>query len=530
MAFKSEESKFKFGIRFRATSFFYLLLLILTPFAAGYLIINPMLYRYMGYYDLKGVFQAKNDIILVINKELFPDGDRFLEKEEIKLYSTREKEFNDFAFDAKDFIILKGDSDLAWFVYPDRIILFDGSKTETITVSPALPQYGVIGAAIPSGLVLIYSDQVKNWLLTVDKKGNQNILEIPFMERCWAKTCNQQECHSINVSADTLLFYQNKLWHFGRTKASMYLQIISEGKASEWRDVGKFPELCTMKDSRCRFFGGFDKNGIFFLIKDYNSEKSFMMRFDGEKLSAPINYTLPEGFLFPIILNSENANALFFRNSWDINMPIQKFEITDAGPKNFQAIFRTYFALASYFISFSYVMVVLIIILVYISIVDRLMNKYRQITEADTRIATLFQRALALFVDIVVLAIPLVIIAAVKEPQYFDLGVFVSAKGLALLSGWLTFYLFLISILEGEWGISLGKIIMGIRVTTKEGKRPGLVKALVRNLLLVVDSLFGFVVAVSFIAYTKDFQRLGDLAAGTVVVKSKKADMPKEEK
>jgi uncharacterized RDD family membrane protein YckC len=76
-------------------------------------------------------------------------------------------------------------------------------------------------------------------------------------------------------------------------------------------------------------------------------------------------------------------------------------------------------------------------------------------------------------------------------------------------------------ICEGLFGATLGKALAGIQVRKEGGSRCGLGPSLVRNLLRVVDGLglylFGFIVAL----FSNLRQRLGDQAAGTIVVKHK---------
>lgn len=75
-------------------------------------------------------------------------------------------------------------------------------------------------------------------------------------------------------------------------------------------------------------------------------------------------------------------------------------------------------------------------------------------------------------------------------------------------------------LLEGLAGFTLGKRLMRLRVVTAGGGRAGLVRALVRNVLRVVDGLptLGLVGAI-FISTTPDRARVGDLVAGTRVVR-----------
>lgn len=91
---------------------------------------------------------------------------------------------------------------------------------------------------------------------------------------------------------------------------------------------------------------------------------------------------------------------------------------------------------------------------------------------------------------------PLWILAVVAVPLYF----------------WLT---------QAIWGRTLGMRVFGLRVVTTSGRRPGIVATLVRTALMAVDWLpAGFVLGALVIWLTPRKQRLGDLAAGTVVVRS----------
>lgn len=70
-------------------------------------------------------------------------------------------------------------------------------------------------------------------------------------------------------------------------------------------------------------------------------------------------------------------------------------------------------------------------------------------------------------------------------------------------------------------GQTLGKKLLGLRVVMKDGSVPTLSAYLLRWLLMLVDFyLLQFLGALS-ILLTKHRQRLGDLAAGTIVIKEK---------
>lgn len=74
------------------------------------------------------------------------------------------------------------------------------------------------------------------------------------------------------------------------------------------------------------------------------------------------------------------------------------------------------------------------------------------------------------------------------------------------------------ALLEGVFGWTLGKLILSMRVVDRNGDKAGIGRALVRNLLRVVDGLFTYLVGVVLISASATKQRLGDRVAGTYVV------------
>lgn len=81
------------------------------------------------------------------------------------------------------------------------------------------------------------------------------------------------------------------------------------------------------------------------------------------------------------------------------------------------------------------------------------------------------------------------------------------------------------SILEGRWGWTPGKGAVGIRVVGTDLKPCGLGRALLRNVLKLVDGFFNFMVGVMLVALTENWQRVGDMAARTVVIDIKSATL-----
>lgn len=74
-------------------------------------------------------------------------------------------------------------------------------------------------------------------------------------------------------------------------------------------------------------------------------------------------------------------------------------------------------------------------------------------------------------------------------------------------------------LLQGLTGASIGKHALGLRVVrTESGERAGFGWIVLRWLLLVVDALCCILPGIVLAASTKGHRRLGDMAAGTVVV------------
>ncbi len=68
-------------------------------------------------------------------------------------------------------------------------------------------------------------------------------------------------------------------------------------------------------------------------------------------------------------------------------------------------------------------------------------------------------------------------------------------------------------------GRTLGKQVAGIRVIRDDGGRVGVLDSIIRNVVRVVDLLPGtYAVGIASIIFSSQCKRLGDLAAGTVVV------------
>src|ERR671917_846627 len=130
------------------------------------------------------------------------------------------------------------------------------------------------------------------------------------------------------------------------------------------------------------------------------------------------------------------------------------------------------------------------------------------------------RRVLATLVDGVVLGLVFVVMS-----MLFWTSSAQGAQASASLSG-LPFLIYLVLVfayyilMEGYLGQTVGKMLLGIRVIREDnGGVPGLKAAAIRTVLRIVDGLFSYLVAFIAVLASAKNQRLGDMAANTLVVR-----------
>lgn len=141
---------------------------------------------------------------------------------------------------------------------------------------------------------------------------------------------------------------------------------------------------------------------------------------------------------------------------------------------------------------------------------------------APQNYATLVQRFLAVLIDTIILAVVGVVIAlgsGVLSFPFFDpLGVFFGTTQIIWFVLWIAYFTYF----EATTGQSFGKQAMRIRVVdAKSGAAINAGRAIVRNILRIIDWLpVIYIIGLILIAATSRKQRLGDIVAGTIVVKT----------
>src|SRR5918997_7154505 len=98
----------------------------------------------------------------------------------------------------------------------------------------------------------------------------------------------------------------------------------------------------------------------------------------------------------------------------------------------------------------------------------------------------------------------------------------VGAPLAAVVAGWALYYYFAC---ESGGGQTLGKKLLNLRVVTVDGRAPGMRDVAVRTVLRLVDT--ALVGLVSMLATGERRARLGDLAAGTMIVSTEAGPAPR---
>jgi uncharacterized RDD family membrane protein YckC len=125
------------------------------------------------------------------------------------------------------------------------------------------------------------------------------------------------------------------------------------------------------------------------------------------------------------------------------------------------------------------------------------------------------RRVLAALVDLGIVVAGTLVILFAADALSSDTGEIRGALG-AVILGWALYYHFA---MESGDGQTVGKKLMKLRVVLADGRPAGMREIAVRTVLRVVDGIGGYIVGlIVMLATGQRRQRLGDLAAGTMVV------------
>lgn len=130
-------------------------------------------------------------------------------------------------------------------------------------------------------------------------------------------------------------------------------------------------------------------------------------------------------------------------------------------------------------------------------------------TEGDV----VWRRAVAVIIDIILIGIVTSIIGGILGRSRLA-----AVGGLLALLISFGYYIYL----EGSYGQTIGKMALGIVVVTEDGEPIAYRAAAIRTILRIVDALPAlYLIGIIVIVLTDRNQRLGDIVADTVVVRTR---------
>jgi uncharacterized RDD family membrane protein YckC len=163
---------------------------------------------------------------------------------------------------------------------------------------------------------------------------------------------------------------------------------------------------------------------------------------------------------------------------------------------------------------------------------DQLSIDTPELVSIQMPLAGIGSRFIALLIDTLIWLAGLLVLWVVFYVMLPGIGAFsrISAQWAVaiyvltlFLLNWGYFTLF-----EAFWnGRTPGKRVAGIRVIQQSGRAIGLFESMARNIIRYVDQIpFFYAVGVITMFVTRQHQRLGDLAAGTLVVRDREQETP----
>lgn len=170
-----------------------------------------------------------------------------------------------------------------------------------------------------------------------------------------------------------------------------------------------------------------------------------------------------------------------------------------------------------------------LVFFVFVYLLSLFINRFKLRTwEPDSRqyeFASLFRRFLAKTLDSIIIMLPPAVFFSIyflsSDFQFHPLKIFLFmflAFGYLILGNLIYHWL-----LEGIYGKTLGKKLCGIIVLKDDFTKCGLLSGFLRNILRIADNFFYYLVGLISMTGTLKWQRLGDVVAGTVVVREKKS-------
>jgi uncharacterized RDD family membrane protein YckC len=146
-------------------------------------------------------------------------------------------------------------------------------------------------------------------------------------------------------------------------------------------------------------------------------------------------------------------------------------------------------------------------------------TRAQTVAERANPVSLLVLRAIGAQIDILVILMLLIVPTAILGKDHLSDRVWDY-----IIVFWLVALAAYFVVFEALWGRTLGKLVTGTIVIDRDGRAPGFTKAIARTLLRLIEVnplLIGGLPAGIALLVTKRHQRMGDLLAGTYVVRKK---------
>ncbi len=403
------------------------------------------------------------------------------------------------------FYSIANDSNKIYFLSDGHYKVFDGKyweyfETDTIGKKP-------IGTTSPEGLFVL--SRIQNMPVLKLIKGIE-VLQMPLPDEYTAE--NKRTC----ASSRHLLWFQDKLYLIWTSSGILYWAVYdgTGWSTTENPDYHGSIKVISNKDTIYLFHEQFYNNRQNITYTSYE---------DGAWLE-PITLDLKDFFFEwnPVIYQDKPhmfIQSFFKEKLYSIENRDLVHQITIS-----QSFFEKGFILKS--ITFSLLANLPLIIFIYLLslFIGKFKLKQLKTDSGEYEFASLFRRFMAKFIDSTVIILPPLLLTIYfisnsefgTNPFNYILVVFLSIAYI-FIGGFLYH-----SLLEGLIGKTLGKKLFGIIVLKDDFSKCGLLAGFLRNIMRIVDSFFYYLVAIVSMTGTLKWQRLGDIVAGTVVLRKGK--------
>jgi uncharacterized RDD family membrane protein YckC len=471
--------------------FFYFLffaLMFLSPFSLFALIPFP---------DLQTSAAGLGEKVLIFSKTVdFSDASYTKEPEEIIVMREFDGESLSEPAEIEPFYSLHFSDNKVYLFDKERYRLYDGImwkevKNSYIGGSPK----GWVG---PKGILVLSTIHGKNVLNLID---GEMVKELPLPER------------DITLYSSQPVFFGNEIFMFWNNNGFLVYGKYDKGA---WNALGSFEITgdyrILVRDNSLLLFWKVPHEGIIMMsLKGGLWSDPVALGIDSEELIVDYHPVEFRGDLAVV------TQSVFSKHLYVINNGISESyslgsTIDLPSVSKILLLLIIPFAVAS------------LIILALSAVINKYKLRYWKLDGHTMKFASLFRRFLAQVVDTAVTSLPLLLFIplfskGIKEENPFFIFGLIFLGLIGYIVGVLLYY----SLLEGIWGKTLGKRLCGIVVLKEDFTNCTVGRAFLRNLLRIADYMFYYLVGLVAIGATLKWQRLGDLAAGTVVVMDRKS-------